>query len=136
MKKIVGIVALSLLIAQSLLADTFKITCQTQCGEKLTFSLNLQTNTINFSDVEAYGRGEIPANKFLGVISNTEKSSFEYQYNWYFQTNGRISFEKSLYDYNQGDSFKGIADFDDNDGIFFYDQAIDCKLIRTDLKNY
>ncbi len=136
MKKIIGIAALSLIITQSLLADTFKIDCKSAQGEKLTFSLNLQTNTIKFSDVEAYGRGEIPANRFLGVTPNYEKTTFDFQYNWYFQTNGRLSFEKSLYDYKQGEELKAVADFDDNDGIFFYDEVMQCKLVRKDLIVY
>lgn len=134
MKKILGLAIL--LMVNSLMADTFRVKCQTERGESLAFSLNLQTNTIKFLDVEAYGRGEMPANRFLGVVSNYEKTTFDFKYNWYFETTGRFSFEKSLYDYKQGDVIKATADFDDNDGIFFYDEALTCQLVRADIIRY
>lgn len=122
------VLALALLATSAAFADIFKISCTDKYNKNLDFNLNLQTNTIYFTNIGAFGRGEMVARKYLGITQDYDTNAVSFEYNWYFQTTGTFRFEKKLYDYEQGDNMVVTMDFDDGDGIFTIDEELNCKL--------
>lgn len=135
MKKLVTL-ALVLFASSNLFADGFKISCTDKYQKALDFNLDLGTNTIYFTDIGAFGRGEMVTRKYIGITQDYDKNSISFTYNWYFQTTGTFNFEKRLEEYDQGDHLVMKMDFDDGDGIFTYDEELNCVIKKKKVENF
>lgn len=91
----------------------------------LTFTVSPVVNTVNFSNIRAFGVGEMISDIPIGMTLN-KNSVMKAEYNWYYTTKIEIKFDQKLWQYEHNGVANIEFSFDDDDGIYLEAEPLKC----------
>ncbi len=96
----------------------------------LTFTVSPAFNTVNFSNIRAFGVGEMLADVPMGMTLDQD-SVMKAEFNWYYTTEITIKLNKQLWQYEISELAEIDFSFDDGDGIRLKGEQKKCSVERT-----